>query len=178
VAWRTGALDFKQIYGEHSIQQDLAAVNPNYETGAREYTLNCGNCTVAYELRRRGLDVEAGPRKLMSPDEWAGMFEGFSRQKPMSRTKIGVVAEIERNVLSWGEGARGTVYGVLIDEDSGHFFSVEVSDGKVVFVDPQVGKADVRWYFDELEPSSIVFGRLDNLKPDFSIINAVKARGT
>jgi hypothetical protein len=169
-------LDFKQIEGEHSIRQDLAAVNPNYETGAREYTLNCGNCTVAYELRRRGLDVEALPRKLMLPDEWAGMFEGFSRQTLASRTNSGAAAEIERKVLSWGEGARGTVYGVTPGRAMGHFFSVEVSDGKAVFVDPQIGKADVSWYFDELEPSSIVFGRLDNLKPDFSIINAVKAR--
>jgi hypothetical protein len=169
-------LELKRIEGEHSIQQDLVAVNPMLGTGAGEYALNCGNCTVAYELRRRGLDVEARPRKLMLPDEWAGMFDGFSRQTLTSRTNFGAVAEIERNVLSWGEGARGTVFGVPVDENSGHFFSVEVSEGKVVFVDPQVGKADVRWYFDELEPSSIVFGRLDNLKPNLGIINAVKAR--
>jgi len=171
-------LEFKQIAGEHTIQQDLAAVNLKYGTGAREYTLNCGNCTAAYELRRRGIDVEALPRKWMQQDEWANLFEGFSRQKPASRTKSKVVEELEQEILSWGEGARGTVFGVISgSQNKGHFFSVEVSEGKVIFVDSQSNKADVRSYFDGLKPSSIVYGRLDNLNPNSSILNAVKARG-
>jgi len=169
-------LVFGQIIGEHSIQQDADRVNPKYETNAIEYKLNCGNCTIAYELRRRGLDVDAQPQEWMLPDEWASMFEGFLRQTLTSTTKAKALAEIERVVLSWGEGARGAIYGVPDGECKGHFFSVEVSAGKAVFVDSQVGKIDVRWYFNGLEPSSIVYGRFDNLKPALNIINAVKAR--
>ena len=171
-------LVFGRIAGEHSIQQDVAAVNPKYETDALEYTLNCGNCTVAYELRRRGLDVDAQPQEWMLPSEWASMFEGFSRQTLTSRTKAKALTEIEHEVLSWGEGARGAIYGVPSGEGKGHFFSVEVNEGKAVFVDSQVGKIDVREYFNGLEPSLIVYGRLDNLKPALSIINAVKTRET
>ena len=33
--------------------------NPNYKVGIRdEYSINCQSCVVAYELRRRGYDVE------------------------------------------------------------------------------------------------------------------------
>ena len=169
-------MDFKRIAGEHSILQDLAAVNPNYGTG-EGYNYNCGNCVAAYELRRRGIDVEARPRKLMLPYEWANMFEGFFQQKPTSTTRDKVVEELEHKILLWGEGARGTIYGVVIgSRNKGHFFSVEVSGGKVMFVDSQSNTADVRLYFDGLKPSSIIYGRLDNLKPNVSIINAVKAR--
>jgi hypothetical protein len=169
-------LDFKRIAGEHSIQQDLAAVNPKYGTDDG-YNLNCGNCVAAYELRRRGIDAEAQPRKWMFPDEWADMFEGFCQQKPTSTTKDGVVEELEHKIQLWGEGARGTIYGVISGRrKKGHFFSVEVSGGEVMFVDSQSNNADVRRYFDGLIPSSIIYGRLDNLKPNDNIINAVKAR--
>jgi len=171
--------DFGLIEGEHSIQQDLAAVNPKFRDGRDEYTLNCGNCTAAYELRRRGLDVEAKPRILMRTDEWADLFEGFQQQKPTSRTKVKAIVEIEQNALSWGEGARGTVFGKWDDNDKvGHFFSVEVSGGKVLFVDSQSNRADVKRYLNMMKPSSLIFGRLDNLGPNSSILNAVKARGT
>jgi hypothetical protein len=169
-------LDFGQIEGEHSIQQDLAAVNPKYGTSVG-HSLNCGNCTAAYELRRRGIDVEARPREWMRPDEWAGMFEDFQQQKPTSRTKVKVVEELEQKILSWGDGARGTIFGNWDRKDVGHFFSVEVSGGKVMFVDSQSNKADVKRYFNMMKPSSIVYGRLDNLRPNSSILNAVKARG-
>jgi len=143
---------------------------------SEEYNHNCGNCVAAYELRRRGLDVEAQPCEWMFPDEWANMFEGFSQQKPTSKTKDKVVEELEHKIQLWGEGARGTVCGVVIgSRKRAHFFSVEVSGGKVMFVDSQSNTADVRQYFDGLKPWSIVYGRLDNLKPN-SIINAVKAR--
>jgi hypothetical protein len=169
-------LDFKRIAGEHSIQQDLAAVNPKYGTDDG-YNLNCGNCVAAYELRRRGIDVEAQQHEWMFPDEWADMFEGFCQQKPTSTTKDGVVEELEHKIQLWGEGARGTVYGIVMDRtEEGHFFSVEVSGGKVMFVDSQINIVDARSHFEGLIPSSIVFGRLDHLKPNDNIINAVKAR--
>jgi len=171
-------LDFKRIAGEHSIQQDLAAVNSKYGMGDG-YSLNCGNCVAAYELRRRGIDVEAQPRDWMPDDEWANLFEGFLRQKPTSKTTVKVVEELELKILSWGEGARGTIFGVIMGSPQmGHFFSVEVSGGKVMFVDSQINMVDVRSYFEGLVPQSIVFGRLDNLKPSDNIINVVKARET
>jgi len=99
---------FQQIAGEHSVQQDLADTNPNFETGLDGYTLNCANCTVAYEMRRRGFDVEARPQNLMTVGELADLFEGFQLQSPMSKAWMDAVEEIELEILLWGEGANIT----------------------------------------------------------------------
>ena len=48
------------IKGEHSIEDDLKAVNPNFTEGRDGvWENNCQRCVVAYELRRRGIDVKA-----------------------------------------------------------------------------------------------------------------------
>ena len=88
-----------------------------------------------------------------------------------------MVEELEQKILSWGEGARGTIFGIWDGNDNGHFFSAEVSGGNVMFVDSQSNRADVKRYFNMMKPSSIVYGRLDNLRPNNSILDAVKAKG-
>jgi hypothetical protein len=170
-----GTSVFQRIEGEHSIRQDLAATNPNFGTGKLEYMRNCGHCIVAYEMRRRGFDVEAMPRIEMPFDEWKGLFEGFTPEVPLSRAKASVVEELEQKILQWGEGARGTIYGAWNKLDA-HYFSVEVSGGKVMFVDGQNGKDDVRGYLGKMMPSLIFYGRLDNLQPTDAVKNAVKNR--
>jgi len=168
---------FKRIDGEHSVQKDLSDTNPNFETGLEGYTLNCANCTAAYEMRRRGFDVEALPRMLTPIEEWANLFEGFRQQTPTSVTKVAVAEELEQKILQWGEGARGTIYGEVVKKNVGHFFSAEVSGGKVMFVDGQINSDDVKWYFNALKPSSIRYGRLDNLKASDAIRNAIRNKG-
>ena len=40
-------------------QADSGNVNPGYESGLNKYDENCPSCAMAYELRRRGYNVEA-----------------------------------------------------------------------------------------------------------------------
>jgi hypothetical protein len=174
--------DFARIQGEHSVQDDLAAVNPDYGLNSpADRQRNCGNCIAAYELRRRGFNVEALARENgMHVDDWAALFEGFQKQTPVSKTKIGVVKELTDTILKWDDGrnvVRGTVFG-LWDGNMGlgHFFSFEVRDGTVKFLDSQNGKDDVSYYFERMNPATIIYGRLDNLMPSASIINAVKGK--
>lgn len=47
--------------GEYTKEQDQAAVNPNYDPSWMKYSENCVNCTLAYDVRLRGYDVEAAP---------------------------------------------------------------------------------------------------------------------
>lgn len=47
-----------------SIEADLKAVNPHYNAFDPNYSRNCGNCSFAFEMRRRGYDVTA----LGNPD--------------------------------------------------------------------------------------------------------------
>lgn len=42
-------------------EADGTSVNPNYKKGGG-YTINCQSCTLAYELRCRGYNIEARPR--------------------------------------------------------------------------------------------------------------------
>ena len=46
----------------HSKMEDMEKINEKYDPQSDEYSRNCSNCSVAYELRRRGYDVEAKPR--------------------------------------------------------------------------------------------------------------------
>jgi len=165
---------FNLIEGTHGIQQDLAEINPDYPQSGR--TDNCANCVAAYEMRRRGNDVTAGEGGFISYDEWVGMFEGFEPLRPIGGTKAQVAKELEREILLWGEGARGMVVGMHDRGHRGHTFSVEVSGGKVMFVDGQTNEEDVTYFFDILKPKSIVYGRLDNLKPTDWVKNAVRNR--
>ena len=54
------ALGYKRIGKEHTPYDDIRDTNPRYKEG-KEYQINCMRCAVAYELRRRGYDVEAMP---------------------------------------------------------------------------------------------------------------------
>lgn len=58
-----------------SASEDLESVNPNYGTNDR-YAYNCTMCTMAYEMRRRGYDVEAVP----SPVDAEGNAHGITRK--------------------------------------------------------------------------------------------------
>lgn len=47
------------IFNKH---EDMEKVNEDYNPYDEGTSTNCGNCSVAYELRRRGYDVEAKPK--------------------------------------------------------------------------------------------------------------------
>lgn len=165
-----------KIDGEHTVQTDLTNANPNYSKGGG-YRMNCGNCTVAYELRRRGFDVEANPMNGMYVSEWRKIFDGFNPSQAITKRKAGLVDELSKAIAGWGEGARGTIFVKWDGRKVGHFFSAEVSGGKVMFIDPQNAKADVASYFDSVKPSSVIYGRLDDLNMTDAVVKAVKKKG-
>jgi len=171
-------LEFKRIDGEHSIKQDLMAINPSNNRQ------NCGNCAVAYAMRRQGFDVEAKvDEEGLSFEALEDMFDGVIPQYPEILTPPDeihdVIQKIEQNILSWGDGANGAIRGQwqgVPASEAGHLFSVEVSGGKVMYVDGQSNDGDVKKYLEVMEPLSIVYGRLDNVKPNANVKRAVKIR--
>ena len=44
-----------------STKENLSRTNPNHYTGKDEYTKNCTNCSMTFEARERGYEVEAAP---------------------------------------------------------------------------------------------------------------------
>ncbi|GBU21524.1 hypothetical protein R80B4_01417 [Fibrobacteres bacterium R8-0-B4] len=172
----------RRIEGEQSDKERLEAINPLFWTGDIKYTNNCGNCTVANELRHQGYDVEAKPGDGMRTAELAEMFDGAKVQSAKQLSITDVPSEmkliVEQDILTWGEGARGAIRGnwaLMSDGEPGHLFSFEVRNGEVKYEDGQSGKENVK-HLEKMKPQSIEYVRLDNTKPNDKVLNAVKNR--
>jgi len=170
---------WKRIKGSHDIPDDLTNVNPNYRDGGRPYRVNCTHCVPSYEMRRRGYDVEATPAydgDAYMHGAWRKLFKGSEWKRTVSKFKKDQASEIESIMLGWGNGARAEIRVAWDTGSMGHVFAAEVENGKVLFIDPQSGSRDVRYYFDHAKPSSVEYGRIDNLTPTEGIIETCKSR--
>jgi len=175
-------VELKRIEGEWSNKENLEAINPDYWMATEGVTKNCGNCTVANELRRQGYDVEARHGDGMSLNELVDMFDGAKVQRAarISTTDAPneMAQKIEREILTWGEGARGAIRGEWSwksDGAEGHLFSFEVRGGAVKYDDGQSGKENVK-HLERMKPQTIAYVRLDNTKPSYKVTTAVKDR--
>lgn len=155
--------------------QDVKAVNPNY--GKEGYRTNCVKCTLALELRARGMDVEAGSNKSMSGltrKEWEKWFKGAKEMKA-TMTETGLKKAFSK-IPAGARGQFGGTYAI----GSGHSIHwTKLKNGEVRFEDAQTNKIwDIasmleHYRFSEAEPASIY--RLDNLKPNLSKIQEQEA---
>lgn len=134
---------------------DGMSVNPKYKT-AKDYSVNCQTCVLAYEARRRGFDVEAtgnnkkgGSLNLLlsvSPeiayvDKETGkcpdpigtlhLRGGWSNALPSEKAKAIFDAV--------GENNRG-IFSFVHKKDYGHVISVVCDEGSPFLYDPQSGK--------------------------------------
>ena len=174
---------FRQIVGNHSIEDDIGTTetptcNPRFHTDGIEYKNNCGNCTAAFEMRRRGLDVIANPRNTMPVAEWMKLFDGFEPMDIEWQSGMSYWGSLRSQILQeHGEGARGGIFVAFKGRRVGHFFSWEVENGVVRFVDGQSGETDVNRYFKTAVPNYTICGRWDHLNPSDLIKQACKNRG-
>ncbi len=136
----------KRIKGEHTREQDLKAVNPNFVPGRNgEWENNCQRCIAAYEARRRGINVTAKPLPpndtLQFGKGWAKAFlsgNGHIVDCSAKRTEI-ARQNVEQQVLKAPDGGHFIVrIGVKGNPYSGHVFIAENDHGSVRFVDPQL----------------------------------------
>lgn len=129
----------------------LRGTNPGYSSGEASYRYNCQRCVVAYELRRRGLDVVAkplpyGPSRIVWGTELFVSQDGkkpiFKRNQPatMVQHKMSQAPDGARFFvfLQWKNGA-GT--------GGAHVFVAEKAGKTVFYVDPQTGEHDASSYF-------------------------------
>lgn len=182
-------ISLKKKTNQYTAAEDLALVNPNFDSSAyeaNEWNTNCSHCVATYEMRRRGYDVTATPmsksESSKSVSEFVSLFPGmkFSHVTSASSTiqKIlfgGVfVSNPEKdykdlcsNLERFGDGARGFVIGTT-RFGGGHIFSWEIKDGKATFIDPQSNTMDDSetvksgFYISQ----SIGYARVDNLDID------------
>jgi hypothetical protein len=152
------------------IDEALEKTNP---TGDMQ---NCGPCAIAYEMQRRGNDVEALPGREMRLHEFKNYFEDFKWVDAAAKTSAEALEAATKQIESWGDGARGMVFGVRLNKDYGHYFSFEVYDGHIYFVDSQTGDGKAEWHFNTMYPDTMKAARLDTLKPKTGINHLIKGK--
>ena len=158
-----------------TVEQDVKEVNKRLGKEKGKVN-NCGYCSVAMEMRRRGYDVVARSKaygivdsdlekwyknpKLESPNITKN--KGENRKQYANRAYNQVCNNIEK----YGNGARGYISLSYEGMKSGHAMYWEVQNNKVTIYDAQSGKygsANDK-ILSLADPSSYTYARLDNLK--------------
>jgi hypothetical protein len=131
-----------------------------------EYANNCAGVVQAYELRRRGLDVQAGPTEKILEC----LVLGAQASSPVAISRIwrrpftwSPKGEIAKEFERYGDGARGAVI-VIWKTGGAHIFNVENVGGRVRFFDAQRQPAvtDASHYILAAE-MDVAYIRLDDL---------------
>lgn len=168
--------NFTKIKGEHSIEDDLKNTNPLYSSGNYSYHINCQRCSYAYELRRRGYDVQAFP----NDDDYGrkkGSFwtrqmqskESYSFRNSMGARKLH--EKISEKVIAAGDGSRFAIEVQWRRSRSGHLFIVENVGGQVKYFDAQTGLTDcIRYLNDVATSKETTLKRMDNAEFDIGVI--------
>jgi hypothetical protein len=150
-------------------------VNPKYKGPSGSYAMNCSRVAQAYELRRRGFDVQASGRRKDVSQIWSHLQQVWRR--PDGSFPLANIVEIpgltkgaanvEAEILKkFPEGARGSVT-MFWTSGGGHACNWEVVAGKVKFVDAQTHDLDVSRYFADTKDLHVV--RLDDLEPSAAV---------
>ena len=170
---------------EKTVSAALKDANPRYNARYSEYSENCQRCVVAYELQRRGYDVEAQPTYAGDKwpqvlnvggqrlGRWRGAFRGavtenVSASGNSPRAQAKVLQTIADRMRAYGPGARAVVNIKYRGHSVGHVFSVENTGGRVQYMDAQTGErytaADMRAFMQVVDTGVVGLTRTDNLR--------------
>ncbi len=173
---------------------DNAHPNPLYSSDKaieKGYQHNCQTCTVAYELRRRGFDVEAKPNPLRKGSKYFREVDDYYTANkmdwrnrfldkdgnPVSTFRSGAIADTNdaKRLFIEGHTVEKGRYEVYCQwkKGSAHVFIVErQKNGNLVWYDPQTSKvAKFRdSYLEKMKSSAIEVARIDNalINPKFA----------
>lgn len=163
-----------------SIDEALASVNAdNYGKGTA-YMVNCQRVIYAYEMARRGYDVEALPRQKGTDDtamHWKEIMEGAQWQGVNGKTRAKVAQELSDRMAEWGVGARAAIYIKWARGKNAHVFNVEQTKDGPVYIEAQSGKRiDIADYMANASPQKTMICRLDTLQPSARITGCMQPK--
>ena len=142
---------------------DLKKVNPNYRWSSNdEYSRNCYNCVVAYEMRMRKYDVTAQPErknKYLSRHPEAAWVEPDVKT---IHTGEDPYQKIKDAFEEWPDGARAEVAIIWKGIKDGHVFMAKEENGQIKFLDPQRNKEYTADIFKGTEDGKTSFWRIDD----------------
>lgn len=166
---------------KYSREEDIAAVNPDFSHGGYGASNNCMLCSVTYDLRRRGYDVEA--RKMSGNGCTSNQLKAWyknpeintvSTRNPETGKRAGwndnfrtfMVTNAKNELLAQGsDGVRGNIMVQWIS-GGGHSMVYEVNHGKLEIIDTQSGDIYRGSQIDNLlnYTNDIKYARTDNLE--------------
>ena len=133
--------NLKRKTTETNQNEDMAACNPKYLKGG-VYKNNCISCTLAYDMRRRGYDVEAMPIDTTSATNGSLPVQlGFYKGEKLETFEVpsddeAAMKQFSDRILKYGDGSRGLLR-IRWKNGDGHAAIWEVSGDAVVIRDPQ-----------------------------------------
>lgn len=170
-----------------SVEDARAATNPHFgDANARAdgWRHNCQSCSVTQEALVRGYDVEAVPHPPGTPyfagsdgtqHKWYDAFtggnstfhtrDGYYWEGKETSSLLHTERQVQREVVSWGDGARGVVCVRWKGGRSSHILNVVNTHGLPYFSDGQDGKFyTLNSILDMASPKTgFLVTRIDNL---------------
>ena len=167
----------RKITTKHSQDDDMKVINPGYSSGKTKYRMNCTMCSTAYELRRRGYDVEANTTTQGRYSKDVASWFGLSKKDIHTATTYD---DFYDEIHKEPDGSRGQVLLGVGAFDSKHSMVWEKENGHVTIRDCQSGIK-----YDSMANSIInknsrlkyEYIRTDNAQVDLNkMTDAVRAR--
>lgn len=159
----------------------VKSINPDRTMEYGDYSENCQRCVIAYELNRRGYNVEASESFEKDPyprgNKWLDAFKGGKLTVVGATTNDKVNKNITAEMQKWGNGSRGIVKIAYTGGGAGHVFNVEYSGGKLKYYDAQTGdRYDPKRVFAHVNKKTVQIVRTDNLQLNDDVRNMVRKK--
>ena len=170
--------NLKRKITETNQSEDMAACNPKYLKGG-VYKNNCISCALAYDMRRRGYDVESSPIDTTSATNGSlpvqlGFYKGEKLEVfEVPKDLYAATKQFSNQILKYGDGSRGMLR-IRWKNGDGHAVVWEVDGNSVIVRDPQnntivdsldyMRRAKTFYYFraDNLELTNKAFHFVQN----------------
>ena len=171
--------NLKRKTTEINQNEDMAACNPKYLKGG-VYKNNCISCALAYDMRRRGYDVESAPIDTTSATNGSlpvqlGFYKGEKLEVfEVPKDLYAATKQFSNQILKYGDGSRGMLR-IRWKNDDGHAVIWEVDGNSVIVRDPQNNTiVDLSDYMRRAK--TFYYFRTDNLEPTEKVTQFVKNR--
>ena len=171
--------NLKRKTGVMTPKDDMAACNPKYSKGG-VYKNNCISCALAYDMRRRGYDVESAPIDTTSATNGSlpvqlGFYKGEKLEVfEVPKDLYAATKQFSNQILKYGDGSRGMLR-IRWKNGDGHAVVWEVDGNSVIVRDPQNSTiVDLSDYMRRAK--TFYYFRTDNLEPTEKVTQFVKNR--
>lgn len=164
-----------------SADEAIKTINPDRDVEYGDYSENCQRCAVAFELNRRGYNVEASETYKDDPypknNNWAKAFKDGNIQAVGATTTQKVSKNLSEKMKAWGNGSRGIIAVSYGGTNIGHAFNVEYSGGGLKYYDAQTGdRYDPKRVFNHVNTKTVRVMRTDNLALSDDVRNMVRKK--